>query len=346
MTDSLPLHRRERHERVQFQACQPRARAVKCRIARTKIEPPVPLNPQKSKKRGKRTSRRKPRRRSSRADIGRLFEGLVALQRRLRAPNGCPWDREQTHQSLKPFLIEEAYEVLDAMESGNGEKFAEELGDLLLQILFHAELAKEQGQFDIAEVIRAVHAKMVRRHPHVFGAAKAKTSAQVLKNWEQIKAEERAAGSSNGQAATKSTSVLSAVPRSLPALLEGYQLTRRASNIGFDWQNMEGVLEKLREEICELREALEGKTKEARGRKSQVEAQQKVEEEMGDLLFAALNVSRFAGVDPEVALKQANQKFTRRFQWMEQKAEERNGRLADVPRADMEELWNQSKVQA
>lgn len=270
----------------------------------------------------------------------------MALQRRLRAPNGCPWDREQTHQSLKPFLIEEAYEVLDAMESGNGEKFAEELGDLLLQILFHAELAKEQGQFDIAEVIRAVHAKMVRRHPHVFGAAKAKTSAQVLKNWEQIKAEERAAGSSNGQAATKSTSVLSAVPRSLPALLEGYQLTRRASNIGFDWQNMEGVLEKLREEICELREALEGKTKEARGRKSQVEAQQKVEEEMGDLLFAALNVSRFAGVDPEVALKQANQKFTRRFQWMEQKAEERNGRLADVPRADMEELWNQSKVQA
>ena len=306
----------------------------------------MPLNPQKSKKRGKRTSRRKPRRRSSPVDIGRLFEGLVVLQRRLRAPNGCPWDREQTHQSLKPFLIEEAYEVLDAMESGNGEKFAEELGDLLLQILFHAELAKEQEQFDIAEVIRAVHAKMVRRHPHVFGAAKAKTSAQVLKNWEQIKAEERAAGSSNGQAATKFTSVLSAVPRSLPALLEGYQLTRRASNIGFDWPNMEGVLEKLSEEICELREALEGKTKEARGRKSRVEAQQKVEEEMGDLLFAALNVSRFAGVDPEVALKQANQKFTRRFQWMEQKAGERNGRLADVPRAGMEELWNQSKVQA
>ncbi|MGB7174141.1 MAG: MazG family protein, partial [Candidatus Acidiferrales bacterium] len=140
-----------------------------------------------------------PRRSDSKPGVGRLFEGLVALQRRLRAPNGCPWDREQTHQSLKPFLIEEAYEVLDAMETGKSDKFAEELGDLLLQIVFHAELAKQEGLFGIGDVIRAVHTKMVRRHPHVFGKAKAGTSAQVLKKWEQIKAEERATESVDGK---------------------------------------------------------------------------------------------------------------------------------------------------
>ena len=309
----------------------------------------MPSRPRKKKKPGKRISGKKLRRGRPKTGVGGLFEGLVALQHRLRAPNGCPWDREQTHQSLKPFLIEEAYEVLGAMETGEREKFAEELGDLLLQIVFHAELAQEQGRFDIADVIRGVHTKMVRRHPHVFGNAKARTSAQVLKNWEQIKADERAAESREGKgaaAAPKPTSVLAAVPRSLPALLEGYQLTRRAANIGFDWPNMEGVLEKLGEEISELREAFAEKSEEAHNEKIRGKAQEKVEEEMGDLLFAAVNVARFAGIDPEVALKRANRKFMRRFQWMEQKAEESNGRLADVPRAEMEELWNQSKVHA
>ena len=290
-----------------------------------------------------RTRARKPRKAAPRlpegaGGAGRLFEGLVALQKRLRAANGCPWDREQTHESLRPFLIEEAYEVLDAMEKGDAEKFAGELGDLLLQIVFHAELAKEAGRFDIGDVIRAVHTKMVRRHPHVFGTTKARTSAQVLKNWEQIKAEERSAESAAVGKKPQQDSVLAGVPRGLPALLEAYQLTRRASNIGFDWENVDGVLEKLSEEIGEFREELRG-----RGPKKE-KVQAKVEEEMGDLLFAAVNVARFAGADAELALKRANQKFVARFRWMEQKAEGQGRRLADVPRDEMEGLWNQAKA--
>ncbi|MGH9782539.1 MAG: nucleoside triphosphate pyrophosphohydrolase, partial [Candidatus Acidiferrales bacterium] len=271
-------------------------------------------------------------------DAGRLFRGLVALQKRLRAANGCPWDREQTHRSLRPFLVEEAYEVLDAMEKGDAEKFAGELGDLLLQIVFHAELAREAGRFDIGDVILAVHTKMVRRHPHVFGKVKARTSADVLKNWEQIKAEERAG---EAQAAATDTrpaadSVLAGVPRGLPALLEAYQLTRRAANIGFDWKNMEGVLEKLEEEIREFREALHQTEKSG--------LQAKVEEELGDLLFAVVNVARFAGAEPELALKQASRKFKARFGWMESKAREQGRRFAEVPREEMEALWDQAKV--
>ncbi|HVB07919.1 MAG TPA: nucleoside triphosphate pyrophosphohydrolase, partial [Candidatus Acidoferrales bacterium] len=203
-----------------------------------------------------------------------MFEGLVKLQKRLRAANGCPWDREQTHESLRPFLIEEAYEVLDAMEKGDAGEFAGELGDLLLQIVFHAELAKEAGRFDIGDVIRAVHTKMVRRHPHVFGEARARTSAQVLKNWEQIKAEERSAESAAGGKKPRQNSVLAGVPRGLPVLLEAYQLTRRASNIGFDWESVDGVLEKLSEEIQELREELRGTSP------TKEKVQAKVEEEM------------------------------------------------------------------
>lgn len=272
------------------------------------------------------------------ADVGRLFKGLVALQKRLRAANGCPWDREQTHESLRPFLVEEAYEVLDAMEKGDAEKFAGELGDLLLQIVFHAELAREAGRFDVGDVIQAVHTKMVRRHPHVFGKVKAGTSEEVLKNWEQIKAEERAGESKAGQGVKSAAkdSVLGGVPRGLPALLEAYQLTRRAANIGFDWENIEGVLEKLEEEILELREALRQPEKS--------KLQGKVEEELGDLLFAVVNVARFAGADPELALKGANAKFAARFQWMEGKARERGRRFAEVPRDEMEELWDQAKV--
>jgi len=272
------------------------------------------------------------------ADAGRLFKGLVALQKRLRAANGCPWDREQTHQSLRPFLVEEAYEVLDAMEKGDAEKFAGELGDLLLQIVFHAELAREAGRFDIDDVILAVHTKMVRRHPHVFGKVKAGTSAEVLKNWEQIKAEERAGGSNavRGVKPAADDSVLGGVPRGLPALLEAYQLARRAANVGFDWENIEDVLEKLEEEISELREALRQPEKN--------ELQVKVEEELGDLLFAVVNVARFAGADPDLALKRANAKFTARFQWMENKAREQGRRFAEVPRDEMEGLWDQAKV--
>lgn len=281
---------------------------------------------------------RQPRGRA--AGTGAAFEDLVALQARLRGPNGCPWDREQTHASLKPFLVEEAYEVLDAMDSGDSQKFAGELGDLLLQIVFHAEMAREKGRFDITDVIHAVHTKMVRRHPHVFGTAKAQTSGQVLKNWEQIKSEEREAESGKGSKKRAAESVLEGVPKGLPALIEAYQLSRRAANVGFDWENVGGVFEKLHEEARELRLALDRRDDAKSG------AEGKVEEEMGDLLFAAVNLARQAGVEPEIALKRASRKFLERFQWMENRAKDQGRRFAEVPRGEMEELWNRSKLRA
>jgi tetrapyrrole methylase family protein/MazG family protein len=253
----------------------------------------------------------------------------------LRAPDGCPWDREQTHASLRTYLIEEAYEVLEALESGDDAKFAEEMGDLLLQIVFHSEIAKEEGRFTVSDVIREVHDKMVRRHPHVFGEKRAKDSAEVLKNWEQIKKEERAAAGKKApdapQEEGKVGSLMDGVSRALPAALEGFQLTRRAARIGFDWDNVEGVFDKLGEEGGELRQAVSAK--DAR----------RTEEEMGDLLFAAVNLARFLHVDPEIALKKANAKFSSRFRRMEDLAAKSGRALGDVPRAQMEEFWESAK---
>lgn len=266
---------------------------------------------------------------------GEWFDKLVAVQARLRAPGGCPWDREQTHESLRTYLIEEAYEVLEALESGNDKKFAEEMGDLLLQIVFHSQIASEEGRFTVAEVIREIHDKMVRRHPHVFGEKKAKDSAEVLRNWEQIKAEERKAGAKGKQAGDgkekASASILDGVSHALPATMEGFQLTRKASRIGFDWDEAGGVFEKMQEETAELKKAM-GEAKSG-----------KVEEELGDLLFAAVNLSRFLKVDPEIALKKANAKFTRRFHAMEELARKSGREFKDLPREEMEELWNASK---
>src|SRR5271169_859990 len=286
---------------------------------------------------------------------GEWFAKLVALQARLRAPNGCPWDREQTHASLRKFLIEETYEVLDAMESSDPHEFASELGDLLLQITFHSILAEETGAFTISDVIESIHSKMVRRHPHVFGDAKAKDSAAVLKNWEQIKAAERAhangkegkAPQANGAKAA-AESILSGVPRSLPGVLEAYQLTRRAAHIGFDWDNLAGIFEKLDEEKREILASLESATppSSAAGQRAKSGlVSPHLEEEVGDLLFAAVNVARFLGADPEIALKKANRKFQKRFQWMESAARAEGHPLADLPRERMEELWNLSKLQ-
>jgi tetrapyrrole methylase family protein/MazG family protein len=263
---------------------------------------------------------------------GSWFEKLVALQKRLRAPNGCPWDREQTHQTLRTYLIEEAYEVLDALESGDDLKFAEEMGDLLLQIVFHSQIATEEGRFTVADVIREVHEKMVRRHPHVFGTKRAKDAAEVLKNWEQIKAKERAkqgAGESVDDA--KPVSVLDGVPRGLPATLEGVQLTKKASRIGFDWENAAGILSKMREENGELEQAL--KSNDSR----------KMEEELGDFLFAAINFARFLHIDPEIALKKANAKFAQRFREMERLAAQTGRQLASVSRPEMEAFWESAK---
>jgi tetrapyrrole methylase family protein/MazG family protein len=267
---------------------------------------------------------------------GLWFEKLVAVQARLRAPNGCPWDREQTHQSLRTYLIEEAYEVLEALESGNDAKFAEELGDLLLQIVFHSQIAREEGRFTVAEVIRDIHDKMIRRHPHVFGKTRAKDSAEVLRNWEKIKTEERRSSANKGESKTgdsapKEVSLLDGVSRALPATLEGFQLTRKASRVGFDWGDAGGVFEKMREETKELKNALKQQD------------HLKTEEELGDLLFAAVNLSRFLKVDPEIALKKANAKFSSRFRAMEKLAR-RNGRdFKDLPREQMESLWYAAK---
>jgi tetrapyrrole methylase family protein / MazG family protein len=267
---------------------------------------------------------------------GEWFERLVELQARLRARNGCPWDREQTHATLRTYLIEEAYEVLDAMNSGDDAKFANEMGDLLLQVVFHSQIAKEEGRFTVADVIREVHEKMVRRHPHVFGEKRAKDAAEVLRNWEQIKAQERQGdreGESGGAAKKEEErkSLLDGVPRGLPATMEGLQLTRKASRAGFDWESAQGVFEKLREEIDELRHA------------SEASDARRVEEEMGDLLFAGVNLARFLKVDPEIALKNANTKFTRRFREMERLAAENGRTFAEVPREEKEKLWEVAK---
>jgi MazG family protein len=280
---------------------------------------------------------------------GKWFEKLVALQARLYGPGGCPWDREQTHESLRKFLIEETYEVLDAMESSDPRKFAGELGDLLLQVVFHSILAEKGGRFTISDVIESIHSKMVRRHPHVFGDASAANSAAVLKNWEQIKAEERAAERESGAAdgedsgEAKEESILGGVPRSLPAVLEAYQLTRRASRVGFDWNELEEILEKLAEEEREIRAELPSPIAGNENKAIQPKSSRKLEEEVGDLLFTAVNVARFLGVDPEIALKKANRKFKQRFNWMESASVREGKRFADLPRVRMEELWNESK---
>jgi MazG family protein len=267
---------------------------------------------------------------------GEWFERLVALQARLRAPDGCPWDREQTHATLRTYLVEEAYEVLDAMKSGDDAKFAEEMGDLLLQIVFHSQIAAEQGRFTAADVIREVHEKMVRRHPHVFGQKRARDAAEVLRNWEQIKAQERQGaqgrrGNGGARKEEKPKSLLDGVPRALPATMEGLQLTRKASRAGFDWDNAQGIFEKLGEECAELRHASEAKDV------------ARVEEEMGDLLFAAVNLARFLQVDPEIALKNANAKFARRFREMERLAADNGQAFTEIPRADKERLWEATK---
>ena len=278
---------------------------------------------------------------------GEWFAKLVALEGRLRGPNGCPWDREQTHQSLRKFLIEEAYEVLDAMESGDAKKFASELGDLLLQVIFHSILAEEAGRFTISDVIESVHTKMVRRHPHVFGDVTAKTSAAVLTNWEQIKREERSEEKAETAVSDEDQdSIVAGVPRSLPAVLEAYQLTRRASHVGFDWESLGGVLEKLEEEKQEIESALP--SAESRNDLNELAAQpemsRRLEEETGDLLFVCVNIARFLGVDPEIALKKTNAKFKKRFQWMEAAAAQQGHHFADLPRDEKEELWNRSKA--
>jgi len=300
-----------------------------------------PMAPKKKKARKSTKSESRRRKFSSppAKQAGLWFERLVKLQARLRASNGCPWDIEQTHLTLRTYLIEEAYEVLEALESGDDAKFAEELGDLLLQVVFHAQIATEEGRFTASDVVREIHQKMVRRHPHVFGEKRAKNATEVLKNWEQIKAEERRAKraelgttSAARESENVTMSLLDGIPHTLPAVMQGFQLTRRASRIGFDWESVDGVVEKLHEELGELRIA------------QSAESRDQIEDEVGDVLFAAVNLARFLKVDPEIALKRTNAKFTSRFREMERLAHSSGRALADVPRTEMEELWDQAKA--
>ncbi|MBN2433252.1 MAG: nucleoside triphosphate pyrophosphohydrolase [Acidobacteria bacterium] len=243
----------------------------------------------------------------------------------LRAPGGCPWDREQTHESLKPHLIEEAYEVLHALDADDDEELREELGDLLLQIVFHAQLAREEGRFDMQGVIDSIHAKIVRRHPHVFGDVKVRDSREVLDNWDRIKQEERR------EKRKTRDSLLDGLPPGLPALYEAYQMGVRAARAGFDWNEARQVLPKIREELDELEAILAGPDRAA------------IRAEAGDILFAVVNLCRKLSIDPETTLKNTNQKFKRRFHYIEKKLEASGRNIQECPIEDLEIIWQESK---
>lgn len=260
------------------------------------------------------------------------WERLVAIMATLRGPEGCPWDREQTHQSLKPYLIEETYEVLEALDSGDQSKFCEELGDLLLQVVFHARLAQEAGQFNIDQVITAICEKLVRRHPHVFGEVKVNGAAEVVENWERIKERERP---------EQRASALDGVVPGLPALLKAQELQDKAAQVGFDWGDLQGPLRKVEEEFREFEAVLD----QGNLPQPQTQAWERLEDEFGDILFALVNVGRFLNIYSELALERTNAKFTQRFKYIEQQAA-RNGRLlSNMTLAEMEELWQQAKGQ-
>src|SRR5438874_4494927 len=267
------------------------------------------------------------------------FTDLVALMDRLRSPDGCPWDREQTYATLAPMLLEEAYEAFEALEEarqGRPDDLREELGDLLFQITFFARVAKERGEFTIDDVIDQVHAKMVRRHPHVFGDTTAGDSAEVLRNWEAIKAEEkRAAGKVSSD---KNASILDGVSTRAPALMEAHQISTKVARVGFDWKNVEEIFGKLHEELDELRAAIS-----AHAETNDEADHAHVREEIGDLLFVITNIARRLNVEPEAALKLSNRKFRRRFNFIEQNLREQNRGFDDVSIADLEALWQEAK---
>jgi MazG family protein len=255
--------------------------------------------------------------------VGERFEKLVDIMRALRAPDGCPWDREQTHASLRPFLLEETYEVLEAIESGTPHELCEELGDVLFEVVFMSHISEDAGDFTLADAIDAICDKLVRRHPHVFGDVVANDADQVLVNWEKLKQDERKA---------ENKSVLSGVPRSLPALLKAGRLTEKAARVGFDWRRTEDVFEKLDEETAELREAV------ASGDTA------KMHDEIGDLLFTIANIARKVNVNPEEALQSTNRKFMRRFESMESRVRERDQNLDQLELEEMDRLWDEAKA--
>jgi MazG family protein len=255
--------------------------------------------------------------------VGEAFEELVRIMHRLRSPGGCPWDGEQTHDSIKPYLIEEAYEVVEAIDARDDRELCTELGDLLLQIVFHAEMAAAAGRFTVADVIRAISEKMVRRHPHVFSDVQVSGADEVVRNWARIKAEERQS--------TPDTSALAGVPRAMPALLRAQRLGEKAGHAGFDWSDAAGVLDKLDEELDELRAAVEG------GDPAEAEA------ELGDLLYAATSMARHLQVSAEDALKHAADRFSRRFRLIEEALTAQQRDIHSATPAELDALWEDAK---
>src|SRR6476661_1598794 len=270
--------------------------------------------------------------------MSKTFSDLVALMDRLRSPNGCPWDREQTYATLAPMLLEEAYEAFEAVEEareGRPRELCDELGDLLFQIVFYAQVAKERDEFTIDDVTTAIHDKMVRRHPHVFGDVEANDAATVLLNWETMKAEERRA---SGKAQNVNTSLLTGVSSKAPALMEAHQLSTKAARVGFDWKSVDDIFDKLQEEIDELRTAIRDHA-ELKDEANHA----RVREEIGDLLFAATNIARHMQVEPEAALKLTNRKFRRRFAYIETSLHDRNQAFDQTSIDELEDLWQQAK---
>jgi ATP diphosphatase len=296
---------------------------------------------------------------------GERFERAVQIMARLRAPGGCPWDREQTFDTIKPYTLEETYEVLEAIDNRDWPELTGELGDLLLQVLFYSEMAREAGHFSVDDVLNRLSDKLVARHPHVFGNVKADTPAEVLRNWEALKAQEKEkekekrliAGDKNTQP-DDAQSVLAGVSSKMPALMEAYKLSSRAANVGFDWSEIEGLFAKLEEETAELREELKAVPmlpfKERSAEKGiagsgkpqlPLELRERLEDEVGDLFFVLVNIARYLSLDPESALRKTNRKFKRRFQWMEERLRASGRAPQQASMDELESLWQQAKQQ-
>jgi nucleoside triphosphate diphosphatase len=290
---------------------------------------------------------------------GERFERAVAIMARLRGPGGCPWDREQTFDSIKPYTLEETYEVLEAIDNRDWSELTGELGDLLLQVLFYSQMAKEEDTFSIDDVLDRLSKKLVDRHPHVFGDVKAETASDVVRNWEALKAEEKkkrleAGGGKEAKPAYSQESVLAGVSSVMPALLEAHKLSSRAAHVGFDWPNLESLFEKLHEETEELREQVgRMSSTDPPGRGIASSGQQPVpedlrgrlEDEVGDLFFVLVNIARYLSLDPESSLRKTNRKFKRRFQWMEGKLRASGREPQQVSMEELESLWQEAKRQ-
>jgi ATP diphosphatase len=280
---------------------------------------------------------------------GAKFERAVAIMARLRAPGGCPWDREQTFDTIKRYTLEETYEVLEAIDNRDWKELSGELGDLLLQVLFYSEMAQEQGSFTIDDVLDALSNKLIHRHPHVFGDTKADDSAQVLRNWEALKAQEKRKSlhSDGGGSESMPELLLEGVSSKMPALQEAHKISSKAAHVGFDWPHVQGLFEKLSEETRELQAHLQDLSPAGElSRKPEVpeELRQHVEDEVGDLFFVLVNIARYLSVDPESALRKTNRKFRRRFGWLEEHLRRQGRALEQATLEEMETLWQQAKT--